>query len=90
MGETVTGGWEAGPQAEAPAAGAARGSRRRGGWVAAGLVVVLVGCWTLAMGVIVSESRVTATVRASARPCRVTPAVTVIDAWARMFPWRME
>jgi hypothetical protein len=36
--ETVTGGREAGPQAEA---GAARGSRRPGGWVAAGLVVVL-------------------------------------------------
>jgi hypothetical protein len=39
--ETVSGGREAGQQAEALAAGAARGSRRRGGWVAAGLVVVL-------------------------------------------------
>ena len=41
MSETVSAGREAGPQAEARAAGAARGSRRRGGWVAAGLVVVL-------------------------------------------------
>jgi hypothetical protein len=48
--ETVSGGREAGQQAEALAAGAARGSRRRGGRVAAGLVVVLValgvaGAW---------------------------------------------
>ena len=47
MSETVTGGREAGPQAEA---GEAKGSRRPGGWVAAGLVVVLaaggaVGAW---------------------------------------------
>ena len=41
MSETVSGDREAGQQAEAPAAGAARGSRRRGGWVAAGLVLVL-------------------------------------------------
>ncbi len=41
MSETVSAGREAGQQAEALAAGAARGSRRRGGWVAAGLVVVL-------------------------------------------------
>jgi hypothetical protein len=45
--ETVTGGREAGPQAEA---GEAKGSRRPGGWLAAGLVVVLaaagaVGAW---------------------------------------------
>jgi hypothetical protein len=41
--ETVSRGREAGQQAEALAAGEARGSRgrRRGGWVAAGLVVVL-------------------------------------------------
>ena len=47
MRETVTGGREAGPQAEA---GEAKGSRRPGGWLAAGLVVVLaaggaVGAW---------------------------------------------
>ena len=44
MSETVSQGREAGRQAEALAAGEARGSRRRrrGGWVAAGLVVVLV------------------------------------------------
>ena len=41
MSETVSAGRDAGQQAEALAAGAARGSRRRGGWVAAGLVVVL-------------------------------------------------
>ena len=43
MSETVSRGREAGRQAEAQAAGEARGSRgrRRGGWVAAGLVVVL-------------------------------------------------
>jgi len=41
MSETVSAGREAGQQAEALAAGVARGSRRRGGWVAAGLVVVL-------------------------------------------------
>ncbi|HEY2126382.1 MAG TPA: hypothetical protein VGH77_04270 [Streptosporangiaceae bacterium] len=41
MSETVSGGREAGQQAEALPAGAARGSRRRGGWVAAGLVLVL-------------------------------------------------
>jgi multidrug efflux pump subunit AcrA (membrane-fusion protein) len=45
--EAVTGGREAGPQAEA---GEAKGSRRPGGWLAAGLVVVLaaggaVGAW---------------------------------------------
>jgi hypothetical protein len=39
--QTVSRGREAGQQAEALAAGEARGSRRRGGWVAAGLVVVL-------------------------------------------------
>ena len=38
MSEPVTGGREAGPQADA---GEPRGSRRPGGWVAAGLVVVL-------------------------------------------------
>jgi hypothetical protein len=38
VGETVTRGWEAGPQAEA---GEARGPHRPGGWVALGLVVVL-------------------------------------------------
>ncbi len=44
MSETVSRGREAGRQAEAQPAGEARGSRRRrrGGWVAAGLVVVLV------------------------------------------------
>ena len=43
MSETVSRGREAGWQAEAQAAGEARGSRgrRRGGWVAAGLVVVV-------------------------------------------------
>ena len=41
MSETVSAGREAGQQAEALAAGAARGSRRRAGWVAAGLVVVV-------------------------------------------------
>ena len=43
MSETVSRGREAGWQAEAQAAGEARGSRgrRRGGWVAAGLAVVL-------------------------------------------------
>ena len=41
MSETVSRGREAGQQAEALAAGAASGSRRRGGWVAAGMVVVL-------------------------------------------------
>ncbi len=43
MSETVSRGREAGRQAEAEPAGQARGSRgrRRGGWVAAGLVVVL-------------------------------------------------
>ena len=43
MSETVARGREAGRQAEARAAGEARGSRgrRRGGWVAAGLAVVL-------------------------------------------------
>jgi len=45
--EAVTGGRKAGPQAEA---GEAKGSRRPGGWLAAGLVVVLaaggaVGAW---------------------------------------------
>ena len=44
MGETVTRGWEAGPQAEA---GEARGPHRPGGWVALGLVVVV-----LAAGVV--------------------------------------
>jgi hypothetical protein len=39
--ETASGGREAGQQAEARPAGAARGSRRGGGWVAAGLVLVL-------------------------------------------------
>jgi hypothetical protein len=39
--ETVSRGREAGHQAEVLAAGEARGSRHRGGWVAAGLVVVL-------------------------------------------------
>jgi hypothetical protein len=38
VGETVTRGWEAGPQAKA---GEARGPHRPGGWVALGLVVVL-------------------------------------------------
>ena len=47
MSEAVTGGRKAGPQAEA---GEAKGSRRPGGWLAAGLVVVLaaggaVGAW---------------------------------------------
>jgi hypothetical protein len=54
------------------------------------LVVVLVGAWTLAGAVIVSESRVTAAVRASARPSRVTPVVTVIEAMAMTFPCRTE
>ena len=44
----------------------------------------------LAGTVIVSESRVTAAVRASALPARVTPVVTVMDAMARMFPCRAE
>jgi hypothetical protein len=39
--ETVSRGREAGQPAEVLAAGGSRGSRRRGGWVAAGLVVVL-------------------------------------------------
>jgi hypothetical protein len=44
VGETVTRGWEAGPQAKA---GEARGPHRPGGWVALGLVVVV-----LAAGVV--------------------------------------
>jgi hypothetical protein len=40
--------------------------------------------------VIMLVSRVTAPLRASARPLIVVPVVTVIDVRARMFPWRVE
>ena len=53
-------------------------------------VVVGTDAWTSAGRVIVSLSSVTAALRASARPSRVTPVVTVIEASARTFPRRME
>jgi hypothetical protein len=40
--------------------------------------------------VIVSSSRVTAPVWASARPSTVSSVVTVIDARARIVPWKVE
>ena len=40
--------------------------------------------------VIVSSSRVTAPLRASARPVIVTAGCTVIDVKARMVPWKVE
>jgi hypothetical protein len=39
---------------------------------------------------IVSWSRVTAPLRASARPAMVSPVSTVMDCRARMVPWKME
>ena len=39
--------------------------------------------------VIVLSSRVTAPVRASARPSMLAPVVTVIDCWARMLPTKV-
>lgn len=40
--------------------------------------------------VMTSSSRVTAPLRASARPIIVSPVVTVIDCSARIFPWNAE
>lgn len=40
--------------------------------------------------VMTSSSRVTAPLRASARPIMVSPVVTVIDCSARIFPWKAE
>jgi hypothetical protein len=40
--------------------------------------------------VMTSSSRVTAPLRASARPIMVSPVVTVMDCNARIFPWNAE
>ena len=55
------------------------------------LVGVGVGVGVVHAGtVMVSSSRVTAPLRASARPWMVSPVVTVIDSRARMLPSKME
>ncbi len=55
-----------------------------GGGLVGGVVVVQAGT------VIVSSSRVTAPLRASARPVMVSPVCTVIEVRARMVPWKAE
>jgi hypothetical protein len=59
--------------------------------VAPDVVVVVVGALRSHVGVLnVSVSSVTAPLRARARPCTVTPVVTLIDVRARIVPTNVD